>query len=100
MTPNENAKVTNPKVTVVVIFEFLRGPRPILTPSLRLLIDGVDVTKQSQTVSTTDIPSSNGDIIFEPPQPFCAGKHTAEVRFANDQNKHFSYTWDFYLSNN
>lgn len=100
VTPNENAKITNSKVTVLATFEFLRGPQPILPPSLRLLIDGVDVTEQSEIVSTTDIPSSLGEIHFEPHQPFSAGKHTVEVRFASKQKQQFSYTWDFYVIDN
>jgi hypothetical protein len=97
VTPNENAKLTNSEIIVVASFEFLRGSQPILPRSLRLFIDEVNVTKQSQIVSTQDIPSSLGEIHFEPPHPLCAGKHTAKVQFANDQNQQFSYTWDFYV---
>lgn len=97
VTPKENFMITNPKNNVGAGFDYLRGTRPILPLSLGLLIDGVDVTKQSEIISTTDILSSNGGINFEPPQPFSTGKHTTEVRFANDQNQQFSYTWDFYV---
>ncbi|MBW4577063.1 MAG: hypothetical protein KME08_17450 [Aphanothece sp. CMT-3BRIN-NPC111] len=98
LTPGENATGVNPEVTVNAGFDFLRGQRPILPPSVQLLIDGVDVTPQSRLVVTDDIPSSGGGISFQPPQPFSTGKHVAEVRFANDQNQQFSYTWDFYVS--
>lgn len=98
VTPDENATLTNSEVTVSARFEFLRGTRPILPLSLKLLIDGVDVTQQARIAATEDIPSSRGQILFKPAQPFSAGKHTAEVRFTNDQNKQFSYTWNFYVS--
>jgi hypothetical protein len=98
VTPDEKARLTNSQATVSARFEFLRGTRPILPLSLKLFIDGVDVTQQSRIVATEDAPSSRGEILFKPSQPFAAGKHTAEVRFANDRNEQFSYTWDFYVT--
>lgn len=97
VSPDENAKLTNSEATVSARFEFLRGSRPILPLSLKLLIDGVDVTEQSRIAATEDSPSSQGEILFKPSQPFSAGKHTAEVRFADDKDKQFSYTWNFYV---
>lgn len=97
LTPPENAKLVEPRVTVSASFEFLRGKRPIVPLSLRLLLDGVDVTEQSRIAATEDVPSSLGEILFEPSPPLASGQHTAEVRFANDQNEEFSYTWHFYV---
>jgi hypothetical protein len=97
VTPDENDRLTNSKITVSARFEFLRGRRPVLPRSLKLLIDGVDVTRQSRIAATEDTPSSQGEILYTPSQPFSVGQHTAEVRFANDQDKPFSYTWNFYI---
>jgi hypothetical protein len=62
-----------------------------------LILDGVDVTEQSRIAATEDIPSSQGEILFEPSQPLPSGQHTVEVRFADDQHEEFSYTWSFYV---
>ena len=97
LTPEENARSVNPVVTVSASFEFLRGSRPILPQSLRLILDGIDVTEQSRIAATEDIPSSQGEILFEPLQPLSSGQHTVEVCFADDQHEEFSYSWSFYV---
>lgn len=98
LTPSEDARLTNSKLTVVVSFDFTRGSKPIRAFGLRLLIDGVNVTKQSEIISTADIPTSYSEIRFKPSRPFSATKHTAEVQLIDDQNKlQHSYTWDFYV---
>jgi hypothetical protein len=97
LLPEENATLINPKAAVGANFDLLIGPRPIKSP-LVLIVDGVNVTKQAQTEATGDIPTSSASIGFEPPKPLSPGKHTAEIRFADDQNKQVSYTWAFYVS--
>ena len=97
LTPEENARSVNPEVTVIASFDFLSGSHPILPQSLRLILDGVDVTEQSRIAATEDMPSSQGEILYEPSQPLAVGQHTVEVIFANDQNEAYSYTWSFYV---
>lgn len=97
LSPNEKAKSVSPDTTISARFDFLRGTRPIIPPSLRLVIDGSDVTQQARIAASDDIPSSRGEISFKPTQPFSTGKHTAQVRFANDNNQQSSYTWEFYV---
>jgi hypothetical protein len=94
--PGENATVIKPKVPIGANFDLLIGPHPILSQPV-LLLDGVDVTKQAQYSLLGDIPASSSTIGFEPPKPLSPGKHTAEVRFADDQGKQYSYTWNFYV---
>jgi hypothetical protein len=96
LDPAENATVIDPKVTIGATLDFLIGPRPTYPP-LELIVDGINVTKQSQYQLTGDIPVSNGGIGIER-KPLSPGKHTAEVRFTNDQNKRVSYAWGFYVS--
>ena len=100
LTPDENARLANREASVGARFNFSQGSRPIVPQSLKLIIDGVDVTQKAQIAASDDIPSSRGEISFKPSQPFSVGKHTAEVRFANDQNKQFSYKWNFYVPAN
>lgn len=98
LTPKENVTLSNPQVNVSASFDLLRGSVPIVPLSLELIIDGVNVTKQSQITATDDIPASQAEILFQPPQPFSPGKHVVELRFANNQNQQFSYTWNFFVS--
>lgn len=95
LTPDENATDVDRDIVVSARFQFLLGPRPILPGSLRLIIDSLDVTEQSRIAATDDAPASRGEISFTATQPFASGKHTAIVKFANDQNEQFSYAWDF-----
>jgi len=95
LSPDENATVTDAKVTLSALLELLKG-RGIVPPrSLQLFLDGVDLTARSSIASSMDLPPSRGEIFYEPTEPFAFGKHTAEVQFANDQNERFSYSWNF-----
>jgi hypothetical protein len=97
LTPEEKARTVNPDATISASFDLSRGPHPILLPSVKLIIDGVEVTQQARVAATDDFPPSRAEISFKPDQPFSAGKHIAEIRFANDQNRQSSYTWEFYV---
>ena len=62
--------------------------------SLRLFIDGVDVTNQSRIGGTRDVPPSRWRIGYtsnfsEP------GKHHAEIRFQSQNGEKKSYSWSF-----
>jgi hypothetical protein len=98
LTPEEKARAVNSDATVSVRFELLRGSHPILLPSLKLIVDGVDVTEQARIAATDDIPPSQGEISFNPERPLSPGKHTAEVGFSNDKNQQYSYSWEFDVS--
>lgn len=62
--------------------------------SLRLFIDGVDVTNQSRIGGTRDVPPSKWKIVstsnFSEP-----GKHDAEIRFQSKNGEIRSYRWSF-----
>ncbi len=98
LTPEEKARAVNSDATVSVRFDLLRGSHPILLPSLKLIVDGVDVTEQARIAATDDIPPSQGEISFKPERPLSPGKHTAEVGFSNDKNQKYSYSWEFDVS--
>jgi hypothetical protein len=72
-----------------------QGASTIRIDSLRLLVDGKDVTGQAQTAFTEDVPPSQGEIWFSPSPPFASGMHNAEVRFVDEEGQRFSYSWSF-----
>jgi hypothetical protein len=62
--------------------------------SLRLFIDGVDVTNQSRIGGTRDVPPSRWGIGYTSnlSKP---GKHHAEIRFQSKNGEIKSYSWSF-----
>lgn len=72
-----------------------QGSSTIRIDSLRLLIDGRDVTQQAQTAFTDDVPPSQGEIWFSPSPPFASGTHNAEVGFIDEEGHRLSYSWSF-----
>lgn len=84
-----------PDTLVWVDLAPLKGSSTIRIDSLRLLVDGKDVTGQAQTAFTEDAPPSQGEIWFSPSPPFASGTHNAEVRFVDEEGHSFSYSWSF-----
>ncbi|HEV8643130.1 MAG TPA: hypothetical protein VGV13_18755 [Methylomirabilota bacterium] len=73
--------------------DFTRG-EPGDAASLRLLVDGVDVTAQSRITQTRDWPPSFVSISYTPArlQP---GTHRAEVRFRTATGATVGHAWTF-----
>lgn len=72
-----------------------QGSSTIRIDSLRLLVDGRDITGKARTAFTEDVPPSQGEISFSPSSPFASGRHDAEVRFVDEEGHLFSYPWSF-----
>lgn len=62
--------------------------------SLRLVVDGVDVTAQSRVTQTRDWPPSFVSISYGPGQ-LSPGLHRAEIRFATATGAAVSHAWTF-----
>jgi hypothetical protein len=75
-----------------------QGSSTIRIDSLRLLVDGHDVTGQAQTAFTEDVPPSQGEIWVSPSPPLASGMHHAEVQFVDEEGHRFSYPWSFLVA--
>jgi hypothetical protein len=64
--------------------------------SLKLLIDGIDVTPQAKIGGTRDWPPSSLNISYTM-KDSRKGSHCAEVRFRTKKGKINSYQWSFSL---
>ncbi|HVF61015.1 MAG TPA: hypothetical protein VNJ70_14505 [Thermoanaerobaculia bacterium] len=95
VAPAEGAQVAADAVVIIVRLDLTRGERPVSPTSLRLLLDGEDVTAAARVGATEDVPPSQADISYTPPAPLAAGEHRAEVRFVDDRGAAYSYAWSF-----
>lgn len=72
---------------------FAGGP-PVDVKSLRLLLDGQDVTPRATTTMTRDWPPSQVSISYAP-GPLKPGIHRAEIRFRPERGKEVVHRWQF-----
>ena len=73
--------------------DLARGDR-VDPASLRLLVDGADVTSRSKITQTRDWPASSASIFYAPIE-LQAGVHRAEVAFRTEAGMTLRYTWCF-----
>lgn len=98
LLPNENATDINPEELVQVILQAQPRQPPIDFSLLQLLIDGEDVTSQARINPTYDRGNNSALVVFGSSVPFSVGKHTAEIRFAEQKKQLLAYHWDFSVS--
>lgn len=90
--PPEGATVT--QVTAIgADLEFTRG-EPVDPASLRLLVDGVDVTPRATVTMTRDWPPSAATITYAP-GGLAPGPHHAALQLQKRAGGTVSHTWSF-----
>jgi hypothetical protein len=97
ISPDENKTSVNPEEYISVIFKS-QGVNSIDQITLQLLVDGVDVTTQAKINPNYDTYNKAGIISFGTLQQFSLGKHTVEMRFADERDRKFAYAWNFSVS--
>jgi hypothetical protein len=81
-------------VIVRITFDFRLSPRS--SPgSLRLFIDGKDVTDQARMAATEDVPPSHVELLFAPKEGWVPGRHGVKVEIDGPPT---SYSWQFIVS--
>lgn len=65
--------------------------------TIKLFLDGIDVTSASSMEGTTDIPQSGAGIIYIPPSPFSLGTHDVEVQITSSLGRSSTYSWSFQI---
>jgi hypothetical protein len=90
-SPAVKARVAGP-TTVSVVLDLTRGD--VTDPSsIRMLVDGADITSHCRVVGTRDVPPSRVEVTC-PLGALDAGLHAAEVRLG-PPGLGYSYRWDF-----
>jgi hypothetical protein len=91
-SPAAGARVVG-AVTLGAVLDLSRGD--VTDPSsIRMLLDGADVTRHCTTVATRDVPPSRVDVTC-PLGALDTGLHAAELRLGNRGPGGYAYRWDF-----
>ncbi|MBI3897137.1 MAG: hypothetical protein HY308_02440 [Gammaproteobacteria bacterium] len=91
------AKDSELESAVKVNFSLQRGQFPVALSSLRLAIDGTDVTPRARITATNEGPARSGEISFTPHTDMPDGRHTAQVNFTDTRGNSSCYQWTFYV---
>jgi hypothetical protein len=91
-SPAAGARVVG-AVTLGAVLDLSRGD--VTDPSsIRILLDGADVTRHCTTVATRDVPPSRVEVTC-PLGALDTGLHAAELRLGNRGPGGYAYRWDF-----
>ena len=90
--PAEGARVDR-DARVRVAFDFRRHIR-FAPESLRLYVDGNDVTAAAERAGTDDVPQSQAEVWFSPRGGWSAGLHSVKVDLGDA-----TYSWLFMVDN-
>lgn len=94
--PEEGSAISEPRPEIVVEVSYRRcicGDDALDT--VRLLLDGTEVTEQATWSGTLDIPQTSVEIVFLPPLPLSSGTHTVEARLTSRLERSSTYSWFF-----
>jgi len=89
------ACVTDPVGASFLLNDAMRTDARFDPSTIAFVLDGADITGQSQIAGADDSPQSSATVWYQPADPLDAGAHQASITILDDDGQAETYGWSF-----